>query len=160
MGGGSIEVKGAGDQLEDQITISTIGYNRPFLGVVELGTGDPFFRVYIDKSDKKVVSQQLYVYTNNYDWMNWDEARFRMGDDLVKIPMTKVASDVDCSKYGCFHSEDVVGTITNNQLQYFASQEQPITIRLTSSRVTEHTDVEISPDEVKAFLEEVEKQTN
>lgn len=162
MGGGSgggIEISGIDDQLEDQIKVSSFSFSRPFMGVVPRETGDPFFRAYINKTGSKQKSIQLYVLTNNSDWMYWDEARFRMDGELVKIPMTRVGSNVDCSQYGCSHFEDVVGSVTDEQVQFIAEQQQPVTVRLTSSRVSGNTDFQLPPGEAKAFLKALKKAT-
>jgi len=162
MGGGSgggVEILGIDDQLEDEIKVSSFSFSRPFMGVVSIETGDPFFRAYIDKTGGKEKTLQLYVLTNNSDWMYWDEARFQMDGVLVKIPMARVGSNVDCSQYGCWHSEDVVGTVMSEHVQFIAEQQQPVTVRLTSSRVSSNTDFQIPPEEAKAFLEAVGKAT-
>ncbi|MFY3772993.1 hypothetical protein ACOSZC_02565 [Marinobacter salsuginis] len=157
--GGEIEISGIDDQLEDQVKVSSFSFSRPFMGVVPRETGDPFFRAYIEKTGSKQKSLQLYVLTNNSDWMHWDEARFRMDGELVKIPMTRVGSNVDCSQYGCSHFEDVVGSVTDEQVQFIAKQQQPVTVRLTSSRVSGNTDFQIPPGEAKAFLKALKAAT-
>lgn len=162
VGGGSgdgIEVSGIDDQLEDEVKVSSFSFSRPFMGVVPRETGDPFFRAYIDKSSGKQKSLQLYVLTNNSDWMYWDEARFQMDGELVKISMARVGSNVDCSQYGCSHFEDVVGSVKREHIQFMAEQQQPVTVRLTSSRASGNTDFEIPPGEAKDFLEALEKAT-
>ena len=159
-GGGSVTVEGVNDQLEDEITVSTVNFERPLFGIVPRGTGDPFLRAYIDKDTGRVIARQLYVYSNSYDWMDWDEARFRAGDELVKFSMEKIGSDVDCSQYGCSHFEDILGTISEEHIKALASQEGPVTIRLTSSRVSSNLDVQFSPKEAQMFLDKIDELTN
>jgi len=148
--GGPVEVTGLNDSFEDQIKVSTFNYSRPFMGVVN--PSDHFFRGYIDKKTK-AATYQLYTIINSVDWVYWDEARVLVNGDLKKIGATRVGSDVQCSQYGCAHYEDVLVVLDRNLLNEWASSSIPIKVRYVSSRVSNHLDIDVNPNEVKLFLE-------
>ncbi|MGP4846187.1 hypothetical protein ACTXGQ_18815 [Marinobacter sp. 1Y8] len=160
ISGNAIEVTGVDDELADEIEVSSLGFSRPFMGVVTVGTADPFFRAYIGKEQMRLESMQLYVIASSADWMYWDEVRFRMGDSLVKIPMSRIGTDVQCGQYGCAHFEDIVGSVFVEHLEYISSQEAPVTLRLNSSRVGGYLDMQISPKEAQTFLSELRNTTD
>lgn len=160
--GGPVDVKGLDDPLEDTIEISSFHFARPTFGVVSIGSADPFFRTYVEK-DTGEVDHQLYVFSNNPGWRYWNEARFLMDGEIVKIPLDRVGSDVDCSQYGCSHYEDAIGDISKAQLEYIAEQSEEITFRLSSSQIDSNLDFGITPAEAQAFLKkfnEVEASRN
>lgn len=148
---GVVTIKGASDQLEEYITVSSFGYDRPAMGIIPVTTADPFFRAHISKASKKQ-SLQLYVMANSNDWSYWNEARFNSGSGLTKIKLDRISSDVDCSQYGCSHYEDMIGRLTIGQVESFANSQSPTIVRIGSSKVSTTVDVKITPQEAKAFL--------
>jgi hypothetical protein len=85
--------------------------------------------------------------------MYWDEARVLVNGDLKKFEATRVGSDVQCSQYGCAHYEDVLVVLDRSLLNEWASSSIPIKVRYVSSRVSNHLDIDVNPNEVKLFLE-------
>ena len=152
---GVVTIKGANDQLEEYITVSSFGYERPTLGVIPTTTADAFFRANINKASKNQ-SIQLYITANSYDWSYWNEARFNSGSGLTKIKLDRISSDVECSQYGCSHYEDMVGRLTIDEVKSFANSQSPIAFRIGSNKVSNTVDFEITPQEAKAFLAKLE----
>lgn len=147
-----IEVIGKNDKLETQIKVSTYGFDSPFMGIVN--PWDAYFRGYIDKTSS-AKTYQLYIVTNSVDWMYWDQTRFLLNDDLVSLKATRVASDVQCSEYGCAHFEDIVVNLDENTISQWVKESSDISVRLGSSKVTSTVDIKISPEEAKLFLNEM-----
>ncbi|MCK8514875.1 hypothetical protein M0534_00825 [Methylonatrum kenyense] len=151
-GSNGIETTGEGDDFEDEIRISSYQFSRNYLGIVYAENAHPFFRAYVTKDDRNIRDLQLYVRTNNYDWMYWDEVRYRKNGELHRINMSNVSRDVDCSSYICQNAEDIVGSIPLELLEYIAQKEGDYEIRITSSRSSGHIDATIPTDEARDFL--------
>jgi len=152
---GLVTIKGANDQLEEYITVSSFGYDRPTMGVIPFTTADAFFRANINKASKNQ-SIQLYIMANSYDWSYWNEARFNSGSGLTKIKLDRISSDVKCSQYGCAHYEDMIGRLTIEQVKSFANSQSPVVIRIGSNKVSNTVDFKITPQEAMAFLAKLE----
>lgn len=101
-------------------------------------------------------SYQLYFsMTDNTDWQYWSEARYKINGDLHTIDLNRIASDVNCSQYGCSHYEDVAGEVTREHLEAFS--EEGDTIRVYSGAVSgKYKSVHIQPTEVRDFLSDVD----
>ena len=154
-----ITVKGANDQLEDKIEISTYSYERPAFGTIPVGTADAFFRAYINKDSKRPLIQ-LYIMTSSNNWSYWNKIKFNQDNNLKTMDIIKVGSDAQCSAYGCTHFEDGVVRLTLDQLKYFASQKKATIVRISSSKVSSSIDINISPEEAQAFLGHLDKHTS
>lgn len=75
-----------------------------------------------------------------------------MNGELIKLALTPVGSDVQCSQYGCAHYEDFVTNVSEDHLNYMASNTDGTIIRLSSSKRSGKLDVQIWPPEPKAFI--------
>ena len=162
-GGGSrkVDIKGENDDLEAKIEVNTYNYDHEptVMGIntgISSGKNDPFFRAYIDKKNKEITSLQLYVSFSSRDWIFWDEARFKINDELVSKKATRIASNVDCSskiETGCAHYEDVILEIDFEMLEDWAISGK--TIRFASSKINYTQDVTLTSNESKDFLNKV-----
>ena len=101
-------------------------------------------------------SYQLYFsMTDNTDWQYWDEARYKINGNLHTIDLNRIASDVDCSQYGCSHYEDVAGEVPRQHLEAFS--EEGDTIRVYSGAVSgRYKSVHLQSAEVRDFLSDVD----
>lgn len=149
---GGVEVKGATDNLEPTIEVSTFSYDRPFMGIVN--PSDYFLRGYITKSSG-LKDYQLYVITNRTDWMNWNRVRFMLNGQLVELKANRVGYDVQCGQYGCPHYEDTVVHLTADMLSDLSKEQSDVTVRLVSSRFSDTLDIQVDPKEVRQFLAEM-----
>lgn len=147
-----VEVHGLEDNLAGSITVSTFHYQRPFMGIVN--PSDYFFRLIYDK-EVQLPAYHLYVITNKAGWMGWNEARFIRNENPESVRANVVSRDVQCSQYGCAHFEDTVIHLDKEIIETWASSLEDITVRLASKRSTGTIDIEINPEEAKAFLSEV-----
>ena len=151
MGGAATKVQGLDDDLEEQVKVTTYSYDKPFL--IMGGSQDWFLRGYVDKSTKKP-TYQLYAIVNSGQWMYWDEARYKVGGKLTNRELSRVGSDVDCSKFGCAHYEDVVLSLDRSTLNSWKNEGGRV--RFASSKVSGHRDINVNPDEVGDFLKKMD----
>lgn len=146
-----IKVVGLNDELENKVKVTTYDYTKPFLIVG--GSQDWFFRGYLNKETKQA-SYQLYAIINSGRWMYWDTAKFKMSGKLKKYELSRVGSDVDCSKYGCAHYEDVILHLERDVLDDWKNAN-PV-VRFSSSKVSGHRDINIDSKEVVEFLNKMD----
>ncbi|TBW49524.1 hypothetical protein EZI54_19610 [Marinobacter halodurans] len=144
-----ISVKYATDNLQDRIIVSSELYDQPFTGYPS--PSDYFFAASIDKrSGEKFYQINLLV--NSEDWRRWDQLQFRKNGEPVTLPIAWQGTDMTCTDYGCAHTEYGVASLDEPTLEYIAGQDRPVEVRMGSSRVDSHLDVQLYPDEARAFL--------
>jgi|GEM_PF-1965871 hypothetical protein len=149
-----IAVTGVEDALEGEIKVSTFGYSRPFMGVVN--PSDYFFRGYISKTTG-LKRYDLYVITNSRDWMWWDTAKYLRGGAPAQSVAHRLGHDAQCSQYGCAHYEDVSISLDETLLREWAQAESDVVVRLKSRRHSSKMDIKISPLEASDFLIQMDR---
>jgi hypothetical protein len=147
-----VTVRGETDPLEPAIQVDTRNYSKPY--VISIGYQDWFLRGYIDKKTK-TRSYQLYVIFNSAKWMYWDHARFNSVSGLVEYAASRVGSNESCDKNGCEYYEDVIVDIKRQTLDEWSRTFA--VVRFSSSRVGGYRDIAIDPEEVNAFLRNMDE---
>ena len=113
-----ITTKGLDDPLETSVELNT-QYCFQMKGFMGLVYNDQFLRVFIPKSSKDVIAMQVYnsMYTQEGRWPNPTSVSFLIGDEVKRVDVKTLASDVDCGApgadlYGCLYENDVVFKVT------------------------------------------------
>ncbi|MEO1074936.1 MAG: hypothetical protein AAFX41_03095 [Bacteroidota bacterium] len=153
---GTIHVTGLDDPLEIDVVVDTHRYARQM--VIARGQSDPSLR-YITSKDGELDVQifQVYVLTNSSDWMHWNTARTLINGEASTLEVVEIASDVDCSQYGCSHYETVGVTVSESLLRnYDTSSAAPLVIRLDSGTTSNVHDVQVPAREIRDFIARVD----
>jgi len=152
-----VDVKGLNDELETKIKISTSDYSNKMMFnqyLLVVDEPDPFLRAYIDKATKRT-TLELYVKFHSKHWNYWNTATLKIENQIKILEATLVSSDVDCSSPRCSYYEDAVLTLERKWLDEWAKFGKRIRFGSTKTDYTQ--DAIIDSDEIKAFLNEVDK---
>jgi hypothetical protein len=156
VGSKTVEVSGADDPFATDVKVSTYDYERPLLGANKMGTGDGFYRAYIDKELNKVI-YQLYATITSGDWAFWDEVRYISNGERVERESVRVSGTPDCSKYGCILYEDMIVRFTRFELESLVVNEN-LEFRFYSSKQSGYSVVNMSSSELSAFLASIDAE--
>ena len=105
-------VSGDGDPLETIMTFSTENCYKAEGGILRMVWNDQFLRGYVSKSDKSIMSIQVYsiIFTRTGRWIYPNQANYLINNELISDDGISIASDVDCSMsstYGsCLYRDD------------------------------------------------------
>ena len=103
---------GLGDPLETIVTFNTTNCYKQEGGILRLTWNDQFLRGYVSKSQKSIMSVQVYnvIYSQQGRWIYPYQANYLINGELITDDGTSIASDVDCSMsstYGsCRYKDD------------------------------------------------------
>ncbi|WP_165855145.1 hypothetical protein [Marinobacter sp. JSM 1782161] len=149
-----ITVKGATDDLEDRVLVTSQLYDEPYTGFPS--PTDYYFQAAIDKqSGDKLYVLQLAVNAEN--WRRWDEVQFSRDGQIVTLPVNWQNQDMTCNDYGCAYAELGVAGIDEPTLRYIADQSEPVKLVMRSSRIDDTLTLEVNPREAQAFLKETDQ---
>lgn len=146
---GKVTITGADDAMETIVRVNTSTYNM-------VARDDHFFRAFINK-ESKAVTYQLYAVLTHSSWVFWDQAKALIGDDLLDFEAIEIGTDVNCGQYGCTHYEDVAVKVTRPLLDRMVNEGAKFRFNGKISGLNQ--DVDVDPEEVKAFLGEVDSVT-
>jgi hypothetical protein len=142
-------VSGLNDPLEKSVTVTSEGFSKPLMLMYQ--SVDPFFRGWIDKSDK-AQSHQVYIRVNSgNNFENWSQLVFLKEGQLVELNTVRVSYDVEGNAY----YEDIIAEFPLTYLQWIASQES-VDMRIKSGRSNLKIDFSISGDEAIKYLKSIE----
>lgn len=155
-----VETSRLNDPLEARVRISTLNYMRP--GILSTGKSDPFLRGYYDKATG-VTSLQVYIANRSSDWQRWKTVAFDAKDGLKEVDVYPIGTPDEDSDWVewkketvCSHFENVGFDVTESELSTWAGRAEPLTLRVLSGTTAgEHHHVQLPPEEVSAFLEEL-----
>lgn len=159
-------IKVSGDSLDTSVTISsqnvTVLVSKGWLASQTNET--TWLRAFVDKSTKKVVSQIYYSarYSGN-GWQFYSRGTYENNGGPVAVEATRLGSDVNCSRYGCIHYEDVALPIPFEVLEAAAKRFNPaapeaaLRFRLYGQSGGQITDG-IPGNEIVAFVNVVNRQ--
>ena len=159
------EVKGADDDSEETIEVTTYNYDYPNKlfpfpsneRKVEAGFNDPSLRAFIPKETGIPASYQVYIQTrSNADFKDWNKGEFRLNGEITKFNNAERVSH-SAEAWGSEFLEDTIIEVPLDILNSWKSATTGVTIRLISSRPQEFQDAHISSAEVKVFLDKVKE---
>jgi len=162
---GEVAVVGLSDPLETLVTVHTLSYARPFM--LQGTKQDPAFRAFLAKSANSSaldslgltedgVAYQVYIQTNESDWMHWSSARYLIDGEVVTRDAEVIGSDVSCSRYGCAHYETVGILVSRADLDAFRAGGAGAVVRIDSRTTTTNRDVILPSQELADFLDAVD----
>jgi len=162
------EVKGADDDSEETIEVTTYNYDYPNKlfpfpsneRKVEAGFNDPSLRAFIPKETGISASYQVYIQTRSIiNFKDWNKGLFRLTEDgeLTKLNAKRVSYSADAGMLEETYLEDTILEVPLDILNSWKSATTGVTIRLISSRPQEFQDAHISSAEVKVFLDKVKE---
>lgn len=103
-------IKVAGDRLDPSIEISSYGAsaitNKGLL--VSTTTENSFMRAFIDKKDGKVSTQIYHIENYSGEWKYFNSATYEAPEGIKEVSANRVGSDVNCYRWGCSFTEEVV----------------------------------------------------
>lgn len=151
-----ITVKGADDDLEDHVRISSELYDEPYMGYP--APTDYFFQSTVDKQSGLKL-YELHLAVNKDSWKRWDQVSFDYAGETAALPLVWRRSDMTCTDYGCTYSELGVAGIDEDMVKYIAAQSEPVTVTIGSARVNDSLDFTVNPAEARLMLEETQQRS-
>lgn len=85
-----------------------------------------FLRAFIDKKTH-IANVQIY-HIANYGGDGWNffyKATYEGRDGLKEVEVSRIGSDVDCQRYGCYYTEDVGIPVSLDDLEAVAKAYDP-----------------------------------
>lgn len=151
-----ITVSGLEDVLESNVMIHSMNYDlsgtNPFGGLVYPNRHDFYLREYVDKESGQV-SSQLYVRIRVPEDTRWDTLTYLVDGDRRSSTGREVSAESICFQ-GCQWLRDIVFPLDRRIIEYWAAQENTITLRVSSTGSTDRRDLEMDPEEARKILDE------
>jgi hypothetical protein len=154
------------DTMDPSITVTSLGVTQIKAKgwLVSSTTENEFLRAWINRKTG-AVDAQIYQRTSygGEGWSFYNRATYMAPDGLKEAEVVKIGSDVNCSRYGCTHYEDIGITIDFATLEDLAAKYNP-SAPVTSLRYRlfaqsgEKIDDSIPLDEVAAFVNVVNRK--
>lgn len=121
-------IKTEGDFLNPRIEISSHGatqiVNKGLLGSTT--NENSFLRAFIDKKTGQVSAQIYHVARyGGRGWHFFHRATYETQGGIKEVETIKAGSDVDCSRYGCTHYEDLIIPVEFSELEAAAAKFDP-----------------------------------
>lgn len=149
-----ITVRGANDDLDDHVRVSSELYAEPFMGYP--APTDYYFEATIDKQSGLKL-YEIHLAVNKENWKRWEQLSFDYDGETAQLPLVWRRSDMTCTDYGCTYSELGVAGIEESMVRYIAAQTEPVTVTIGSARVSDSLDFTLDPAEAQLMLEETDQ---
>lgn len=108
-----------------------------------------FIRSFLDKESGEI-SHQLYISIDYFnDWRFYNRASLVGGDNPEFI---EIASDVDCSSYGCTYNEQMAVTMSD---KYLRDHENGFKVKV-SSKSGHETVINVTSNQIVKQLQKIE----
>lgn len=94
-------------------------------GFYKTSPSDRFMRASIDRKTGHVTYQLYLSYGHGRDWFIPSTLNYEADGGPKQAVMSRVGSDVNCSRYGCFYTEDTVTSFDRADLEWVAKGAKP-----------------------------------
>lgn len=146
------------DSLETTATVTTLNGFQEKQGLLGIVWNDVFLRGFVDKATGRT-TYQLYaiLYSSGGGWPFFNQVNIALPGGTRTISVDRVGSDVDCSRYGCTHTEQVVFELDESAMRsvaatYAAGAPNGIAMRFKGQGGID-IDMVIMPAEFAGFLQ-------
>lgn len=121
-------MKVSGDSMDPRITVSSQGVTAVKQTILFSSSTveNSFLRAFIDRKTGSVTAQIYHIASyGGTGWNFFETATVETGDGLKEVRLDRIGTDVDCSRYGCWHTEDVGVPIGFEALEAAAAKFNP-----------------------------------